>query len=1341
MLDSRPLVRVKNSYSAGQIISVTFTILLQGFALVLMVIAPVLAVTWMRIPFVGVLVEPNLVISSALPTGRVPWEGFSQGLRHPMVLYALDGQPLANSADLVGLLGEQGVGAEIALQAGYMPEGAGNFQIRLQAFPFADQLTYFWLPYIIGLIYLGSGIWVFNTRRYDRAAQAFAVFTSAVAIILFGFFDLFTTHALLPIWIFALGIAAGGVVSLGLLFPQEVWAVRRQAWVRSVGYASGMLLALLGVLGLLNPVLIPMGIGVWQLVLAIAGASFLFFSLLMIYRWRASASPVIREQARLVLLGGLLSFGPLMAGMLLIRFSVFSFTPYLVLPLVLFPVMTGYAIVRYRLPDVDYLLSRGLAYVLLSILAVMGYALLVAGASLVVGRVLPASSPLFVGGLVFVLALLLNPLRLRLQALVDRLFFRRTTSYQDVSQAFTRQLSEAVSTQAILDLVRQVVQNAVNPSLLHIFLYQAASGQYEAVPDDQGRLTSELRFPTTSALVEILSARSRLPLFLRSGETIPLSLTGDKARLGLLNAQLFIPLPGSNRLVGWLGLGQRRSGDPYSREELNFLENLGDQVALALERAQVVRDLERRVAEMDVLARIAEGINITLKFDDMLELVYAQTIRLIPTRDFAITLRDAASNMAYYAFYLENDDRLSEKEHRPIPEGISLEQVVLRSGSALVTEDYEQECRARGVLPVIEGLFAWIGVPLTSGAETIGVLSMGSRNPESIFSEEQLRLLQAIADQTAGAIVKTSLLEESEQRARQLASLNDVARVLGSTLDINLLLDRLLNSAVEILECEAGTLFLVDQETEELIFSVTVGPVAADLVGQRLPPGTGLVGKAVESRNPVVANDVLRDKSWFARPDEQTGFQTRSLLVFPMIVKDVVVGVIEVINKRSGMPFTNADQELLQAFAAQAAVAYENARLYTLTDKELADRVEELSVMQRIDRELNASLDVERAMRITLDWAMRQSQADAGLIAVLEEMAGARVMAFQGYPTGHSFLSGYLPEHLPAVERAIVSGQPQWSTILDTGADGILLEGGQSQTLVPIRRETQVIGLVLLESLQPSIAEEELQVFLARLSDHAAIAISNAQLYTAVQQANQAKSDFVSMVSHELKTPMTSIRGYADLLVAGAVGPVNDAQGNFLNTIRSNVERMQILVSDLADVARIEAGRLRLEYRSEQVDDIIAEVVLSTQNQVDAKHQVLQLEAEEDLPRVWGDRGRLIQVLTNLVSNANKYSPEGATITIRARQTENLWDALGAPEVVHISVQDNGYGINEQDQKKIFQKFFRAEDQEVRNVPGTGLGLNITRHLVEIQGGKIWFESQFRVGTTFHFTIPVAEVS
>jgi signal transduction histidine kinase len=220
---------------------------------------------------------------------------------------------------------------------------------------------------------------------------------------------------------------------------------------------------------------------------------------------------------------------------------------------------------------------------------------------------------------------------------------------------------------------------------------------------------------------------------------------------------------------------------------------------------------------------------------------------------------------------------------------------------------------------------------------------------------------------------------------------------------------------------------------------------------------------------------------------------------------------------------------------------------------------------------------------------------------------------------------------------------------------------------------------------------------------------------------------------------MTSIKGYTELLAAGAVGQVNDMQMNFLNTIRSNVERMSTLVSDLNDNAKIEAGRVRLDYKATDVINLVEDVIRSTKRQIEEKKQTLVTKVKEDLPLVWADGTRVGQVLTNLVSNAHKYTPEGGQVELGAEACLNQWDPEGAAAVVHMWVKDNGIGISIDDQQKIFQKFFRSEDSKAREAPGTGLGLNITKSLVEMQGGKIWFESEFRQGTTFHFTIPVAE--
>jgi signal transduction histidine kinase len=155
--------------------------------------------------------------------------------------------------------------------------------------------------------------------------------------------------------------------------------------------------------------------------------------------------------------------------------------------------------------------------------------------------------------------------------------------------------------------------------------------------------------------------------------------------------------------------------------------------------------------------------------------------------------------------------------------------------------------------------------------------------------------------------------------------------------------------------------------------------------------------------------------------------------------------------------------------------------------------------------------------------------------------------------------------------------------------------------------------------------------------------------------------------------------------------------------------------------------------------DIAENVVRSTRRQIDDKKQTIEIQLPEDLPQIWADRTRLEQILINLVSNANKYTQESGTISIIAEKSPNQWDPQGPPEVVHIQVKDNGIGMTPEDQKKIFMKFFRSEDDQARKSPGTGLGLNITKSLTEMQGGKIWFESEFRKGTTFHFTIPVSE--
>lgn len=1308
-------------------------LLYQGVAVVVFGFSVYFGLGWLRQPFLGGFLEHTMVLNGS-SNGDPAWELYANGFAFGDQLIALNGTSVSNSAELSAVLNATQVGQTVFVEMNNQETGRKSAEVTLIEFPANDRFAYFILPMVIGAVFILVGLWIFGFRRTEPAGRAFSILASSLGIAIGTLFNLYTTHQFTHLWTFAVALAGGALIDLALVFPQEARAVIGRAYLRYSGFAVAILLAVNAFGTLFNLERPTDYIREWQYIYIFTGLSALFYFSVLSYRGIRSNSPVVKSQARTILFGSLIGFGPITVWLLFSSLDIFPpFNPYLLLFLIAFPLANGFVILRYRLVRTDYWLRQGIVYSILTGLVIAVYGLLVSGVGSLLAISMPYDNVYLIGILVFLIAVALDPLRTWLQRLVDGTFFRGSRAYEERLRTFSHDLTSALDMTSIGSALRQHIASSLVPDRLHIYTYDTLNDQYSALPDVNGRPTSDIRFSSNSPLVRYFQ-QEKIPLYLDSINP-PASFKSDEARISLLAARLFVALPGEGKPVGWMALGAPLSGSPYVPRDLDFLENLADQASVAISRVQTVLDLERRVQEMNALTRVSQGVNITLTFDDVLELIFAQASQIIPSTHFHITLFSKAANYFYYGFCVDDRERTPSRENKPLPSSFGLGQEIIRKGRTILTQDYIRECQARNITPSSPGIYAWMGVPLNAGAETIGALSVGSRDASITYTRAQLDLLQAIADQTVGAIVKARLLEETQQRAHQLTTLNEITRQLTSTLEQEPLLQYILENSVNILNCEAGTLFMMDEQTGEMEFRVTVGPVAGNLLGQRVPAGTGIVGRAAQTRAPVIENDGQRSSVRFDAADKQTGFISRSLLAVPMQIKDRVLGVIEVINRKDGLPFVMDDQNLLTAFAGQAAVAIENARLLALTDQELSARVEELSIMGRIVRELNASLEVDRAMRITLEWAMRQSGAEAGLIGMLEE-DDLRIMAQDGYEDLLADASvARTVLQFPAIKTAIQRGQPSQISLLGNGNRGIF-PNAHTQIIVPIRREAGVIGLLLLESTSDSQGNLG---FLNRLSDNAAIAIYNAQLYDEVQKANNAKSEFVSLVAHELKNPMTSIKGYSELLASGTVGQINELQTNFLGTIRSNVERMSALVSDLNDQAKIEAGRLRLDFNPVDLRDVVDDVVRSTKRQVEEKHQSVEVNLPEELPQVWADRLRVGQVLTNLVSNANKYTQEGGHIVIGAAASSNHWDPEGAKRVVHLWVQDNGIGISAEDQTKIFVKFFRSDDMKARESPGTGLGLNITKSLVEMQGGRVWFESEYRKGTIFHFTVPIAE--
>jgi signal transduction histidine kinase len=581
----------------------------------------------------------------------------------------------------------------------------------------------------------------------------------------------------------------------------------------------------------------------------------------------------------------------------------------------------------------------------------------------------------------------------------------------------------------------------------------------------------------------------------------------------------------------------------------------------------------------------------------------------------------------------------------------------------------------------------------------------------------------------------------------RLAALFRVSQVLGASLNLDEVLNQVMDAVISLTGAERGFLVIIDPDEGPKDFQAPFPDLlrmpeklyvraARNFSQETLEPkdievSHSVIRSVLETGKGVVTTDARNDPR-FARQQSVLLYSLRSILCAPLKARSKIIGMIYVDNRAHSGLFSGEDLSLLTAFANQAAIAIENARLYTRTDKALAERLSELETLTKIDRDLNARLDYAHVLEITRRWAIQETGASQCWIAMCGDEDPALGLPLDSNG-GFSHVSstppcdGLPPEASPAVTGALKSLVPQ-SMPPHSGLPAYVA--------TPILHSSKPIG-VLLISGQTTIVKglpheepfsESSEQFLARLAGRAASAIENARLYQAVQDTNQAKSKFVSLVTHELRIPMTSIRGYTDLLRQKAVGPVNEQQLHFLNIIRNNVDRMSTLVSELSDISRIESGRMKLELGYIVLPGYIDEALQNLRPKLEEKNQSLQTSIPMNLPKIFADPARVVQILTNLMSNAWKYTPEGGQITVRVAPQDR---------VVRVEIQDNGVGISPEDQRMLFNQFFRSEDPAVREQPGWGLGLNITKRLVEMMGGEIGVHSKVKEGSTFWFTLPL----
>jgi len=608
-----------------------------------------------------------------------------------------------------------------------------------------------------------------------------------------------------------------------------------------------------------------------------------------------------------------------------------------------------------------------------------------------------------------------------------------------------------------------------------------------------------------------------------------------------------------------------------------------------------------------------------------------------------------------------------------------------------------------------------LDMAIASARQTITLLlsQARARRVDPDYLAGRLEMLGLVLEE----IVAERLDTTQQQR---LAALYEVSRLIGSSLDVQIVLNEVMDAIIKLTGAERGFLMLLDDDGN------LVPRVARNIDQQTLESGDFRVSRTVtrqvvDSGQPVLTTNAQEDPR-FAGQASVIAHALRSIMATPLRVRGRVIGVVYVDNRARAGLFKPQDLAALDTFAGQAAVAIDNARLFSETDQALQARVEELSMLRRMDRDLNEAIGAGQVMGVTLEWAMRLSGAASsalGLIETAPEGAGAlRIAACAG--------DGPLPPGIS--EGAILpldGGDALAAALTGTEAEHVPAGEGLVLLVVPIRPENRPGGALILAGEQPFSADA--CDLATRMAARAAVALENTRLFEAVRAADRAKSEFVSIVAHELKVPMTSIAGYADLLKIG--GPITDQQAEFITRIKNNVQRMKVLVSDLSDISRIESGNLRMELRPVDPRGPLAQAREDASPQIAERGHTLVEDIAPDLPPVLADPNRLTQTLLNLLSNAYKYTPDGGTITLRA------WPE---GDRVAFSVQDTGIGLSAEEITRLGTKFWRADNEYAISQPGTGLGFAITRNLIALMHGELTIESAPGRGSTFTFTLPVA---
>lgn len=823
-------------------------------------------------------------------------------------------------------------------------------------------------------------------------------------------------------------------------------------------------------------------------------------------------------------------------------------------------------------------------------------------------------------------------------------------------------------------------------------------------------------------------------------------LNEDGEGLGVFEylSWLGLPLIASGKVIGVIAL-EKRESEAYSTDEVQLASTFVGQAAAALENSELYEESVRRAFELDrrtkilsLLNRLSSELSGSLDADRILGFAVREFMAILQCSAASALRADASDEDISGPVILEAEyPEFPDSEYKPgvvLPNAPLLERLAQSLG-IFHTDNALNEPELFELAAYLRqrGTCSLLIVPIVSAAGSssderkLHGFLLAHETSAIRFSDESVELARTISNQVAIALQNARLLQETldltedlEQRIqlrtaelaheRQRAeTLLTIIRELSASLDLDQVLHRTLQVLSEFVDAPQITILIARPGERKLQRLASIGYTSPPALHGSPTPfdiDQGLAGWVITQRQSTLVKDVLADPRWipvdYPIDPKRPNYQHRSAMGVPLMSGAESLGCLMLYHPT--VDHFNADQlSLVQAAANQVAVAINNAELYRL----IRDQAEDLGNMLR-----NQQVETSRSK------------------AILEAVAdGVLVTDFNRVIT----LFNASAENILGLDRTQVVGKTmdtfsglfgratsQWINVVEAWTDDpTVYDPGDNFA----EQFTLEDGRVIDVHLAPVIFRND---FLGT--------VSTFQDITHRVEVDRLKSEFVATVSHELRTPMTSIKGYVDILLMGAAGGLSEQQTEFLQVVKTNTERLSILVNDLLDISQIESGQLALNRIRVNLDDLASQALdeLKRRNSGDTRGIRIEKDVEDGLPPVYGDPDRIRRILDNLLDNAFQYNLPGGRIRLRLRQVDGA---------VQVDISDSGVGIHPDDHERIFERFYRGDSTLTLGVSGTGLGLSIVRNLVQMHQGSIRVASSGipGEGTTFSFTLPVYE--